>query len=55
MPLIPIPGAELPLEYHFAPGTPEEDGITVTVPTAALAQVSDDRLDWFVPDCSKRN
>ncbi len=43
-----VGGCELPLSYNFAPGAPD-DGITVKVPAAALAQVSDDRLGWLVP------
>lgn len=38
----------LPLEYHFAPGA-DNDGVTVTVPQAALMQLSDQRLGWLVP------
>lgn len=39
---------ELPLEYHFEPGH-EADGVTVTVPQAALRQVSEEALGWLVP------
>lgn len=38
----------LPLTYHFEPGN-ESDGITVTVPQAALRQVSEEALGWIVP------
>lgn len=38
----------LPLSYHFEPGS-ETDGITMTVPQAALRQVSDEALGWLVP------
>ncbi|QDV21735.1 ATP-dependent RNA helicase HrpB [Aureliella helgolandensis] len=38
----------LPLEYHFEPGH-EADGVTVTVPQAALRQISDEALGWLVP------
>ncbi len=38
----------LPLAYHFEPGS-ERDGLTVTVPRAAISQVSDERLGWLVP------
>ena len=36
------------LEYRFDPGHPD-DGVTVTLPLAALNQVPIDRLDWLVP------
>ena len=36
------------LHYHFDPGHPD-DGVTVTLPLAALNQVPIDRLDWLVP------
>jgi len=39
---------ELPLSYEFAPGEPG-DGVTVDIPLAALARVSDDELGWQVP------
>lgn len=38
----------LDLRYRFEPGD-EADGVTVTVPLAALGQLSEDRLDWVVP------
>jgi ATP-dependent helicase HrpA len=38
----------LPLVYRFEPGA-DDDGITITVPQAALPQVSDQRLGWLVP------
>jgi len=38
----------LPLEYRFEPGN-EDDGITVTVPRAALKQLTSGRLGWLVP------
>ena len=38
----------LPLVYHFEPGA-EQDGVTVTVPRAGLAQLSEERLGWLVP------
>jgi ATP-dependent helicase HrpA len=40
--------ASLPLEYRFEPGN-DDDGITVTVPQAALSQLDDGRLGWLVP------
>ena len=39
---------QLPLEYHFEPGS-ERDGITATVPREGLGQLSADRLGWLVP------
>ena len=38
----------LNLQYRFEPGA-EADGVTVTIPAAALGQLSPDRLDWLVP------
>ncbi|WP_164100739.1 ATP-dependent RNA helicase HrpA [Candidatus Laterigemmans baculatus] len=38
----------LPLRYRYEPGA-ADDGVTVTVPQAALPQVSDHRLGWLVP------
>ncbi len=38
----------LPLAYRFHPGD-TADGITVTVPQAALRQLSDEALGWLVP------
>ncbi len=43
-----IGAAEFPLEYHFAPGD-ARDGVTITVPQAALRQVSQAALGWLVP------
>jgi ATP-dependent helicase HrpA len=40
--------ARLPLEYRFEPGS-DQDGVTVTVPQAALNQLHDGRLGWLVP------
>jgi ATP-dependent helicase HrpA len=39
---------ELPLEYRFEPGH-AADGVTLTVPQAALRQLSDEALGWLVP------
>lgn len=38
----------LPLQYHFQPGD-ASDGIRITVPRRAIAQLSDQRLGWLVP------
>ncbi len=43
-----VGGSRLPLEYRFEPGS-QRDGINVRIPSAALSQVSDDRLGWLVP------
>ncbi len=43
-----LDGLKLPLSYRFAPGE-EDDGITLTVPLAAVNQVDPKRLDWLVP------
>ena len=43
-----IGSTKLPLVYHFEPGN-KADGVTVTVPQAALRQVSDEALGWLVP------
>ncbi|MEL7267781.1 MAG: DUF3418 domain-containing protein, partial [Planctomycetota bacterium] len=45
---IEIGHTRLPLEYRFEPGG-ENDGVTLTVPAAALPQVSPQRLGWLVP------
>jgi ATP-dependent helicase HrpA len=39
---------QFPLEYHFEPGDPL-DGVTLTLPLAALNQISSVRPDWLVP------
>ncbi len=43
-----LDGLELPLSYRFEPGT-EDDGVTATLPLAALNQVNPRRLEWVVP------
>ena len=45
---IDIGGMELPLEYAFQPGD-ENDGVTVTVPAVALAQIPVSHFGWLVP------
>ena len=47
----PVPqqaAAEFDLSYRFDPGH-AFDGVTVTLPLAALNQIPADRLDWLVP------
>ncbi len=43
-----IGATDYPLTYHFEPGH-DQDGVTITVPQAALGQVGDGQLDWLVP------
>ena len=43
-----LDGLKLPLSYRFSPGA-EDDGVTLTVPLAAVNQVEPRRLDWLVP------
>ena len=46
-PQMEIHGLHYPLAYHFEPGT-EDDGVTLTVPVAALNQVPAVRCEWLV-------
>ncbi len=43
-----VGGVPMPLEYHLEPGS-DEDGVTLTVPREALAQLDPHRLGWLVP------
>jgi ATP-dependent helicase HrpA len=43
-----LDGLKLPLSYRFTPGA-DDDGVTLTVPLAAVNQVDPKRLDWLVP------
>ncbi|RLA37648.1 MAG: ATP-dependent RNA helicase HrpA, partial [Gammaproteobacteria bacterium] len=45
---LPLGRLNLPLGYRFAPGA-EDDGVTVTVPLAALEQLDPAHLDCLVP------
>ncbi len=45
-------GVEYALGYHFEPGSPR-DGVTVTVPLAALNQINAARTEWLVPGMLK--
>ncbi|MBI4988882.1 MAG: ATP-dependent RNA helicase HrpA [Rhodocyclales bacterium] len=47
-PQMEIHGQRYPLSYHFEPGA-EDDGVTLTVPVAALNQVPAVRCEWLVP------
>ncbi len=46
--MLQVGATELPLAYHFEPGH-AADGVTLTVPQAALRQISDEALGWLVP------
>ncbi|MCA9266462.1 MAG: ATP-dependent RNA helicase HrpA, partial [Planctomycetales bacterium] len=39
---------DLPAHYHFEPGA-DDDGVTLDVPQAALAQLTEGQLAWLVP------
>ena len=41
-------GVQYSLHYHFEPGH-EQDGVTATIPLAALHQVPKYRFEWLVP------
>lgn len=43
-----LAGIEFPLAYRFEPGA-ADDGVTLTVPLAALNQVPAARCEWLVP------
>ncbi len=45
---IVVNGLTLPLAYHFEPGH-QADGVTVSIPLAALNQVPAERFEWLVP------
>jgi len=47
-PQMEIHGQRYPLAYHFEPDA-EDDGVTLTVPVAALNQVPAVRCEWLVP------
>lgn len=41
-------GTTLPLTYRFEPGE-DDDGVTLTIPVATLAQAQADVLEWMIP------
>ncbi|WP_243140649.1 ATP-dependent RNA helicase HrpA [Pelistega ratti] len=41
-------GLDLPLDYHFEPGSPK-DGVTMTIPVYALRQIDPVPTQWLVP------
>jgi ATP-dependent helicase HrpA len=43
-----VAGARVPLEYHLDPGE-SMDGVTATIPLAALNQMPDEPFEWLVP------
>lgn len=43
-----LAGHELPLEYHFEPGS-EHDGVCITVPAGLFNELKSHDLDWLVP------
>ena len=45
---IKVGDSSFPVEYHFEPGH-HADGLTITVPQAALRQISQEALGWLVP------
>ncbi len=45
-------GYDLPLDYHFEPGSPR-DGVTLSVPLYALNQLDEQRWEWLVPGLLK--
>ncbi|HWE95581.1 MAG TPA: DUF3418 domain-containing protein [Tepidisphaeraceae bacterium] len=45
---IALDGLKLPLEYRFDTGSPA-DGMTVTIPIAALGQIPGERFEWLAP------
>jgi ATP-dependent helicase HrpA len=47
-PQLEIHGRRYPLSYRFEPGA-EDDGVTLTLPVAALNQVPAVRCEWLVP------
>jgi ATP-dependent helicase HrpA len=48
-----IEGSELPLSYHFEPGS-NRDGVNLMVPLSLFNQVSAERCDWPVPGLAER-
>lgn len=45
---IQVGSVKVPVQYHFLPGA-EDDGVTITVPAAAVNQLSDNQMGWLVP------
>ncbi|MEQ4618084.1 MAG: ATP-dependent RNA helicase HrpA [Corticimicrobacter sp.] len=45
-------GVTMALDYHFEPGSPK-DGVTLSVPLAALNQLDAARCEWLVPGMLK--
>jgi ATP-dependent helicase HrpA len=51
-PALELGANRVSLEYHFEPGSPR-DGVTMSVPLAALSQVPAARCEWLVPGLLK--
>lgn len=49
---IKLGGVDFDLSYHFEPGS-SKDGVTMTVPLAALNQIPVGRCEWLVPGLLK--
>ena len=47
-PQLDVGSMQLPLSYHFEPGS-DEDGVTVTVPASAASLLHSGHLEWLVP------
>ena len=43
-----VASMKLPLKYQFTP-TQDDDGVSVTVPQTALAQLDESAIEWLVP------
>ncbi|MBK1649991.1 ATP-dependent RNA helicase HrpA [Rhabdochromatium marinum] len=43
-----VGATELPLDYHFDPGS-QVDGVTLVLPLPLINQVAPERLEWLVP------
>ncbi len=50
--LMTVTGLEMPLTYHFEPGS-VRDGVTMAVPLYALNQLPRERCEWLVPGMLK--
>jgi len=46
--VLPVNGAPMPLEYELKPGE-KSDGVTITIPVEALAQLDEATTTWLVP------
>jgi len=46
--VLSIDGMELPLTYHFEPGS-VDDGVSIGIPVSVLHVIPKSRLEWLVP------